>query len=65
MGGIGEIGTTTISNSEGLKLLSDGVKTLVEDLPAFARALEVVSKVHPFLEGIFSTSVLLCLFIPM
>ncbi|KAH9856037.1 hypothetical protein C2E23DRAFT_563837 [Lenzites betulinus] len=36
-------------DSEGLGLLMDGVRSLVESLPPLVRALDVVAQIHPFL----------------
>ncbi|KAI0629070.1 hypothetical protein C8Q77DRAFT_1161714 [Trametes polyzona] len=36
-------------SSDGLSILIDGVKTLVESLPPLVRALDTIAQIHPFL----------------
>lgn len=42
---------TQASDSDGLQMLSEGVNTLGQGLPALVRALDVIAKIHPIIEG--------------
>lgn len=42
---------TAISDTPGLDLLWDGVNSLLESLPGLVKALDAISKLHPYIAG--------------